>query len=87
MANVSVTWQLHHSVPAQQRLGPRWYTEALMQFLQNFNLIHDENPKHVLVFGADHVYRMDPSQMFDHHLSTGAGVTVAAIRGATLRGQ
>jgi glucose-1-phosphate adenylyltransferase len=48
--------------------------------LQNFNLIHDEDPKHILVFGADHVYRMDPSQMLDQHLNTGAGVTVAAIR-------
>jgi glucose-1-phosphate adenylyltransferase len=48
--------------------------------LQNFNLIHDENPKHVIVFGADHVYRMNPDQMYQQHLQTGAGVTVAAIR-------
>ena len=67
-------------VPAQQRLGPRWYTGSADAILQNFNLIHDENPKHVLVFGADHVYRMDPEQMFQFHLETGAGVTVAAIR-------
>jgi glucose-1-phosphate adenylyltransferase len=67
-------------VPAQQRLGPRWYTGSADAILQNFNLIHDENPKHVLVFGADHVYRMDPEQMFNFHLETGAGVTVAAIR-------
>jgi glucose-1-phosphate adenylyltransferase len=67
-------------VPAQQRLGPRWYTGSADAILQNFNLIHDEDPKHVLVFGADHVYRMDPMQMFQQHLDTGAGVTVAAIR-------
>ena len=67
-------------VPAQQRLGPRWYTGSADAILQNFNLIHDEDPKHILVFGADHVYRMDPSQMFEQHLNTGAGVTVAAIR-------
>jgi glucose-1-phosphate adenylyltransferase len=48
--------------------------------LQNFNLIHDENPKHVIVFGADHVYRMNPDQMYQQHLATDAGVTVAAIR-------
>ena len=47
---------------------------------QNFNLIHDEDPKHVLVFGADHVYRMDPEQMFNFHRDHQAGVTVAAIR-------
>ena len=67
-------------VPAQQRLGPRWYTGSADAILQNFNLIADENPDHILVFGADHVYRMDPSQMFEQHEKSGAGVTVAAIR-------
>ena len=67
-------------VPAQQRLGPRWYTGSADAILQNFNLIHDENPNHVLVFGADHVYRMDPDQMFEAHIESGAGVTIAAIR-------
>ena len=85
--HITTTWRMSTllgnyitPVPAQQRLGPRWYTGSADAILQNFNLIHDENPKHVLVFGADHVYRMDPEQMFDFHLETGAGVTVAAIR-------
>ncbi len=85
--HVTSTWRMSTllgnfitPVPAQQRLGPRWYTGSADAILQNFNLIHDEDPRHILVFGADHVYRMDPSQMFDHHLDTGAGVTVAAIR-------
>ena len=85
--HITTTWRMSTllgnyvtPVPAQQRLGPRWYTGSADAILQNFNLIHDEDPKHVLVFGADHVYRMDPGQMFDHHLSTGAGVTVAAIQ-------
>lgn len=85
--HITTTWRMSTllgnfitPVPAQQRLGPRWYTGSADAILQNFNLIHDEDPKHILVFGADHVYRMDPSQMFDQHLNTGAGVTVAAIR-------
>lgn len=85
--HITTTWRLSAllenyitPVPAQQRLGPRWYTGSADAILQNFNLIHDENPRHVLVFGADHVYRMDPMQMFDQHLATDAGVTVAAIR-------
>ena len=85
--HITTTWRMSTllgnyitPVPAQQRLGPRWYTGSVDAILQNFNLIHDENPKHVLVFGADHVYRMDPEQMFNFHLETGAGVTVAAIR-------
>ncbi len=85
--HITTTWRMSTllgnyitPVPAQQRLGPRWYTGSADAILQNFNLIQDENPKHILVFGADHVYRMDPGQMFDQHLQTGAGVTVAAIR-------
>lgn len=85
--HITTTWRLSAllrnfitPVPAQQRLGPRWYTGSADAILQNFNLIQDEGPSHVLVFGADHVYRMDPSQMLDQHLATGAGVTVAALR-------
>jgi glucose-1-phosphate adenylyltransferase len=85
--HITTTWRMSTllgnyitPVPAQQRLGPRWYTGSADAILQNFNLIQDENPKHVLVFGADHVYRMDTSQMFEQHLETGAGITIAAIR-------
>ncbi len=85
--HITTTWRMSNllgnyitPVPAQQRLGPRWYTGSADAILQNFNLIHDENPKHVIVFGADHVYRMNPDQMYQQHLQTGAGVTVAAIR-------
>ncbi len=85
--HITTTWRMSNllgnyitPVPAQQRLGPRWYTGSADAILQNFNLIHDENPKHVIVFGADHVYRMNPDQMYQQHLQSGAGVTVAAIR-------
>jgi glucose-1-phosphate adenylyltransferase len=85
--HITTTWRMSSllgnyitPVPAQQRLGPRWYTGSADAILQNFNLIQDEDPNHVLVFGADHVYRMDPGQMFEQHVESGAGVTVAAIR-------
>jgi glucose-1-phosphate adenylyltransferase len=85
--HITTTWRMSTllgnyitPVPAQQRLGPRWYTGSADAILQNFNLIHDEDPEHVLVFGADHVYRMDPHQMFKFHIEHQAGVTVAAIR-------
>jgi glucose-1-phosphate adenylyltransferase len=67
-------------VPAQQRLGPRWYTGSADAILQSLNLIYDEKPDFVLVFGADHVYRMDPRQMLEAHIDSGAAVTVAGIR-------
>ena len=69
-------------VPAQQRLGPRWYTGSADAILQSSNLIYDDKPDYIVVFGADHVYRMDPRQMVAQHIESGAGVTVAGHPGA-----
>ena len=67
-------------VPAQQRLGPRWYTGSADAIYQSLNLIYDEDPDYIVIFGADHVYRMDPEQMVQQHIESGAGATVAGIR-------
>ena len=67
-------------VPAQMRRGPRWFVGSADAIYQNFNLLRDERPEHIIVFGADHIYRMDPRQMVDEHIASGAGVTIAAIR-------
>ncbi|HYB46039.1 MAG TPA: glucose-1-phosphate adenylyltransferase, partial [Streptosporangiaceae bacterium] len=84
--HISTTWRMSAllgnyvtPVPAQQRLGPYWYTGSADAIYQSMNLINDEQPDIVIVIGADHVYRMDPQQMIDHHVMHGAGVTVAAI--------
>jgi glucose-1-phosphate adenylyltransferase len=85
--HITTTWRLSNllgnyvtPVPAQQRLGPRWYDGSADAILQSLNLVHDEDPDIVVVFGADHVYRMDPRQMVAQHLDSGAGVTVAGLR-------
>ena len=85
--HVSQTWRLSGmlnsyiaSVPAQQRLGKRWFSGSADAILQSLNLITDEKPDIVVVVGADHVYRMDFSQMVDAHIASGLGATVAAIR-------
>ncbi|MBC2590957.1 MULTISPECIES: glucose-1-phosphate adenylyltransferase [Rhodococcus] len=85
--HISQTWRLSGftgeyitPVPAQQRLGPRWYTGSADAILQSLNLVYDEDPEYIVVFGADHVYRMDPEQMVSQHIESGAGVTVAGIR-------
>ncbi|WBB52094.1 glucose-1-phosphate adenylyltransferase [Verrucosispora sp. WMMD573] len=67
-------------VPAQQRRGPWWFAGSADAIYQSFNLIYDEQPDYVIVFGADHIYRMDPRQMVEDHIASGAGVTVAGIR-------
>src|SRR6188472_510569 len=85
--HVSTTWQLSPllgnyvaPVTAQIRRGPYWFQGSADAIHQNLNLLRDERPDIVCVFGADHIYRMDPRQMVDQHIDTGAGVTVAALR-------
>ncbi len=85
--HVTMTWRMSTMlgnyvtpVPAQQRLGKRWYLGSADAIFQSLNLINDERPDIVVVVGADHVYRMDFSQMVDDHIETGVGCTVAAIR-------
>jgi glucose-1-phosphate adenylyltransferase len=85
--HISTTWRLSSvlgqyitTVPAQQRLGRRWYTGSADAIYQSLNLVYDERPDYIAVFGADHVYRMDPAQMIAQHIVSGAGVTVAGIR-------
>jgi glucose-1-phosphate adenylyltransferase len=84
--HVTTTWRLSSllgnyvtPVPAQQRLGPYWYTGSADAIYQSLNLIYDDQPDIVIVFGADHVFRMDPMQMIDQHVASGTGVTVAAL--------
>ncbi len=85
--HITTTWRMSTllgnyvtPVPAQQRLGPRWFQGSADAIHQSLNLVYDDEPDHVVVFGADHVYRMDPSQMVKQHIASGAGVTVAGIR-------
>ncbi len=85
--HISLTWRMSSllgnyvaPVPAQQRRGPTWYLGSADAIYQSMNLINDERPDIIVVFGADHVYRMDASQMVAAHVENGAGVTVAGIR-------
>jgi glucose-1-phosphate adenylyltransferase len=85
--HITKTWRMSNllgnyvtPVPAQQRLGPYWFSGSADAIHQSYNLITDERPDYVIVFGADHIYRMDPAQMVEQHIESGAGVTVAGIR-------
>jgi glucose-1-phosphate adenylyltransferase len=85
--HISETWRMSTqlgryvaSVPAQQRVGKSWFLGSANAIYQSLNLIHDDNPDIVVVVGADHVYRMDFSQMVQQHIASGAKATVAAVR-------
>jgi glucose-1-phosphate adenylyltransferase len=85
--HVAATWQLSNlfgnyvvPVPAQMRRGPHWFSGSADAIYQNLNLIYDERPDVICVFGADHVYRIDPRELVAQHVAGGAGVTVAGLR-------
>jgi glucose-1-phosphate adenylyltransferase len=85
--HVAQTWRLNAmlgnyvaSVPAQMRRGPYWFAGSADAIFQNLNLVYDERPDYILVFGADHIYRMNPRQMLDAHIASGAGLSVAGVR-------
>lgn len=66
-------------VPAQQREGEIWYRGNADAVWQNLNLIRDEEPFDVCVFGADHIYKMDIRQMLHFHRQSQAALTVSAV--------
>lgn len=84
--HISRTWRMTaflghfcETVPAQMRTGGDWYKGSVDAIFQNLNLITDENPDTVFVFGADHVYQMDVAQMLEFHKDRKADATVAVL--------
>ena len=84
--HISRTWRMTaflghfcETVPAQMRTGGDWYKGSVDAIFQNLNLITDENPDTVFVFGADHVYQMDVAQMLEFHKQRNADATVAVL--------
>ena len=67
-------------VPAQQRRGPHWFLGSADAIYQSLNIVEDEQPEYIVIIGADNIYRMDFSQMVQHHINSGLPATVAGIR-------
>lgn len=65
--------------PPQMRRGEVWYQGTADAVYQNLHVVRNFDPELVIVFGADHIYRMDIAQMIDFHREREADVTVAAI--------
>ncbi len=65
-------------VPPQMRMGPEWFQGTADAVFQNMGLIKEHKPDIVIIFGADHIYRMDIRQMIKFHIEKNAEVTVAA---------
>ncbi len=67
-------------VPAQMRTSDEtWYRGTADAIYQNINLLEQSHPDLVVIFGADHIYRMDIRQMIEFHERKKSEITVAAI--------
>lgn len=71
--------QYIEAVPAAMNHGPTWYRGTADAIWQNLDVLRDARPAHVLVFGSDHVYKMDVGLMLEQHIDTDADLTVAAL--------
>jgi len=84
--HITRTWRLVHEigqyvdvVPAQMRKGPFWFRGTADAVYQNLELIFDEQPDVICVFGGDHIYKMDVNQMLQEHIANEADLTIATI--------
>jgi len=79
-------WNIFHpesrgsiiSLPAQGRVGERWYEGTADAVFQNIYSIQQENPEVVLVLSGDHVYKADYGRMIRFYLDKDADVVVMA---------
>jgi glucose-1-phosphate adenylyltransferase len=86
ISHITHTWRLVPEigqyvdvVPAQMRKGPFWFRGTADAVYQNLELIFDEQPEQVCVFGGDHIYKMDVTQMLEYHFAKDADLTIATI--------
>src|SRR5688500_988882 len=59
--------------------GHHWHRGTADAVYQNLNLIFDEEPDFVCVFGGHHVYKMDIQQMLEFHQDKKSDVSIAAV--------
>ncbi len=66
-------------VPAQMRTGEQWYRGTADSVFQNLHLVDEFRADAILVFGADHIYKMNIRQMTDYHHEKNAMATIACL--------
>jgi len=65
--------------PAAMNRGPTWFRGTADAIYQNLDLLREVRPDDVLIWGADHIYKMDVSLMMDFHKERDADITIATL--------
>jgi len=66
-------------LPAQQRLGDRWYAGTADALYQNLDIIRMHQPEYVLILAGDHIYQMDYGPMLAAHAENNADMTIGCF--------
>ncbi|HZF34563.1 MAG TPA: glucose-1-phosphate adenylyltransferase [Candidatus Angelobacter sp.] len=67
-------------LPASQRVSEtQWYAGTADAVFQNLDIIESYGPKYMIILAGDHIYKMDYELMLQHHVDSGADVTVGCL--------
>jgi glucose-1-phosphate adenylyltransferase len=65
--------------PETTNVGEQWYKGTADAIHQNLRFIESLDAEYVVIFGGDHIYKMDISQMMAYHSMNKADITIAAL--------
>ncbi|WP_035958794.1 glucose-1-phosphate adenylyltransferase [Bryobacter aggregatus] len=68
------------TMPPMKRMHDDWYLGTADAVYQNIESIEAEAPESVLILSADHIYKMNYSEMRDWHRRQQADITIATIQ-------
>ncbi len=67
-------------LPASQRGGDdAWYRGTADAVTQNIDIVDSYDVDYVLILAGDHIYKMDYELMIQHHVDSGADVTIGCL--------
>ncbi|QXE90741.1 glucose-1-phosphate adenylyltransferase [Geomonas subterranea] len=65
--------------PETSSENEEWFKGTADAILQYLRFVESSDADYVAIFGGDHIYKMDVSQMIDYHRRNRADLTVAAL--------
>jgi len=65
--------------PETGSMSDQWFTGTADAIYQNIRFINYSGADYVAIFGGDHIYKMDISQMVEYHRMNKADLTIAAL--------
>ncbi len=66
-------------IPAQQRIGDKWYQGTADSIYQNIYAIKMSDEDYIMILAGDHIYKMDYTKLLDFHKEKKADLTVGAV--------